>query len=111
MTNKVEEDKLALGYKAIYQSFGELRESFHRTGRLDDSNAKLDEVSKLFATYLSFKRELISQFPKPEDTDLVKKLQKAFSLTAQLDQYKLQTGSSIFGDKPVFSKDFTFERP
>jgi len=103
MTNEVEEDKLALGYKAIYQSFGELRESFHRTGRLDDSNAKLDEVSKLFATYLSFKRELISQFPKPEDTDLVKKLQKAFSLTAQLDQYKLQTGSSIFGDKPVLA--------
>lgn len=100
MTKVKNEDPLALGYKAIYQSFGDLRESFHRTGRLDDSNAKLDEVSKLFATYLSFKRGLINSFPSPEDKDLVSKLQSAFVKTAQLDQYKLQTGGSIFGEKP-----------
>jgi type I restriction-modification system DNA methylase subunit len=99
-TANKESDQLALGYKAIYQSFGELRESFHRTGRLDDSNAKLDEVSKLFATYLSFKRGLIDSFPAAEDKRLVAELQSAFIKTAQLDQYKLQTGGSIFGENP-----------
>lgn len=98
-----EMNQLALGYKAIYQSFGELRESFHRTGRLDDSNAKLDEVSKLFATYLSFKRGLINVFPDATDKQLVSKLQTAFVKTAQLDQYKLQNGGSIFGDMPSFA--------
>jgi type I restriction-modification system DNA methylase subunit len=101
MTNKGDEtEKLALGYKAIYQSFGDLRESFHRTGRLDDSNAKLDEVSKLFATYLSFKRGLIDLFPDVSEKQLVAKLQAAFIETAHLDQYKLQTGRSIFGETP-----------
>jgi len=98
-----DEQKLASGYKAIYKSFGELRESFHRTGRLDDSNAKLDEVSKLFATYLSYKRKFIEEFPDANDKDLIKKLQRSFVQTAQLNQYKLQNGNSIFGDTPVLA--------
>ena len=44
-------DPLRDGYTRIYDALSELREGFHRSGRLDDSNAKLDEVSKLFATH------------------------------------------------------------
>jgi type I restriction-modification system DNA methylase subunit len=98
--SKSQTEELTQAYKAIYQSFGELRESFHRTGRLDDSNAKLDEVAKLFATYLSFKRGSIDRFPGSNDSNLVAELQSAFLLTAKLEEYKLQNGSSIFGDKP-----------
>jgi hypothetical protein len=53
-----EKTKLEDSYLKIYQGFSELRETFHRSGRLDDSNAKLDEVSKLFATYLAYKNNL-----------------------------------------------------
>ena len=31
-------------YGSIYEALGELRELFHREGRIDDSNAKLDAI-------------------------------------------------------------------
>ena len=49
-------------YRQVYAALSDLRESFHRSGRLDDSNAKLDEVSKLFATYLAFRQQQIGAF-------------------------------------------------
>jgi hypothetical protein len=36
-------------YRAFYGALAELREEFHRTGRFDDANAKLDEIVKLLA--------------------------------------------------------------
>lgn len=68
-------DPLTEGYEGVYAALMELRESFHRSGRLDDSNAKLDEVAKLFATYLAFRRGLISQFPRAASNSLVADLQ------------------------------------
>ena len=62
----------------IYQGLVELREEFHRSGRLDDSNAKLDEVVKLFATYLAGRLGDIAGFPAPVDhpePDFVARLQ------------------------------------
>lgn len=93
-------DPLAEGYGAVYERLTELRESFHRSGRLDDSNAKLDEVAKLFATYLAFRRGLISSFPTPSSDDLVTDLQAAFATAAMLPQYVLGDGRSIFGARP-----------
>ena len=46
-----EDARPSADYAPIYEDLAELREEFHRSGRLDDSNAKLDEVVKLFATY------------------------------------------------------------
>lgn len=34
-------------YTAFYKALGELRETFHRIGRFDDANAKLEELCKL----------------------------------------------------------------
>lgn len=48
-TRRCEFMRLSPGLTPIYESLAELREEFHRTGRWDDSNAKLDEVVKLFA--------------------------------------------------------------
>ena len=78
----------------------ELRESFHRSGRLDDSNAKLDEVAKLFAVYLAFKRGQIPSFPSAGQVDLIAQLQDAFARTVELPQYHLRSGGSIFGAQP-----------
>lgn len=93
-------DSLAAAYSGIYASLGELRESFHRSGRLDDSNAKLDEVAKLFATYLAYKRNFIPDFPSGTETDLIHRLQKCFYATAMLSQYRTSHGHSIFGEEP-----------
>jgi type I restriction-modification system DNA methylase subunit len=91
------------GYRAVYGALTELRETFHRSGRLDDSNAKLDEVAKLFATYLAYKRHKIRGFPAPDSKDIVAELQVAFEQASQLPEYLLQDRTSIFGTAPRLS--------
>ena len=94
-------DSLAGGYSAVYASLADLRETFHRSGRLDDSNAKLDEVAKLFATYLAYRRGLIPTFPEVDAQQLVTELQLAFETSAHLPQYIWRrSGRSIFGAQP-----------
>ena len=93
-------DPLSEGYEGVYAALGELRESFHRSGRLDDSNAKLDEVAKLFATYLAYRRGMIPTFPSASSAALVADLQRSFSEATRLPQYIGTTGTSIFGSEP-----------
>lgn len=99
-------DKLNETYTAVYKGLSELREEFHISGTIDDSNAKLDEVAKLFTTYLAFTEGKISQFPEPSSETLIPDLQAAFRTTAELDEYRNQDGISIFGEAPtlVFKK-------
>jgi type I restriction-modification system DNA methylase subunit len=94
-------NSLAGGYSAVYAALADLRETFHRSGRLDDSNAKLDEVAKLFATYLAYRRGLIPTFPAVDSQQLVTELQLAFETAAHLPQYVWsKSGRSIFGTQP-----------
>lgn len=97
------QDPFQQGYQLTYDALSELREQFHRSGRFDDTNAKLDEVAKLFAVYLAFKRGQISQFPEAESPDLVSELQSAFSESISLPQYRLGNGNTIFGTRPDLS--------
>ena len=97
------QDPFQQGYQLTYDALSELREQFHRSGRFDDTNAKLDEVAKLFAVYLAFKRGQISQFPEAESPDLVSELQSAFSESINLPQYRLDNGNTIFGTRPDLS--------
>ena len=97
------EDPLQDGYAIVYEALSRLREGFHRSGRADDSNAKLDEVSKLFATYLAFKKGQISAFPDARSVDLIQKLQGSFAATAMLPQYQLSGDRSIFGPQPTLA--------
>ena len=92
-------------YSSIYQSLTEMRELFHQMGRLDDSNAKLDEVVKLIAMYLSYRRGLIGNFPNPDETNrtLVRELRESFGETAKLAWCLNQDGTSIFGPNPALS--------
>ena len=90
-------------YISAYSAFSELRESFHRFGRMDDSNAKLDEVAKLFATYLAFKTGQIRKFPTPDSAVLVSELQSAFSETVKLPQYQIDGDTTIFGTQPFLA--------
>ena len=71
--------------------------------RLDDSNAKLDEVAKVFATYLAFRTGEIGRFPSTESGSLIPDLESAFTETARLPRYSLDGGHSIFGSQPGLS--------
>ena len=90
-------------YDRIYNSLGELRETFHRSGRLDDSNAKLDEIAKLFATYVAFRSGEIPSFPDVDDQDIVSELEASFDKTAALAKYRDPSGTSIFGKQPALA--------
>ena len=93
-------DTFKEAYGRTYAVLSELREGFHRSGRFDDSNAKLDEVSKIFATYLAYRRGHILEFPLPESRSFMEILRDAFLQTANLPQYKLTDGYTIFGTNP-----------
>ncbi len=96
-------DSSQQAYVSAYSAFSELRESFHRFGRMDDSNAKLDEVAKLFATYLAFRTGQIGTFPTPDSSMLIGELQAAFSETVELPQYQVEVGTTIFGSQPFLA--------
>jgi type I restriction-modification system DNA methylase subunit len=97
---------LDASYSTIYQSLSHLREVFHKAGRFDDSNAKLDEVVKLLATYIAYKRGLLKAFPSPSvqcNGTLISELQSVFAQAAQLPCYLHPDGRSIFGASPSLS--------
>jgi len=90
-------------YAPMYRRLAELRELFHSHGRMDDSNAKLDEVVKLLAAYLAYRRGLIKSFPSAGDSKsplTVHALQSAFRTAAALPCYADQNGESVFGPEP-----------
>lgn len=89
-----------IAYDEVYEALSEMREAFHRYGRIDDSNAKLDEVAKLFAAYLAFRRGKISAFPDAEEPNIVEALADAFRDAALLPEYLTNEGHSIFGSFP-----------
>ena len=95
-----EADPVQGGYTGVYEVLTELRENFHRSGRLDDSNAKLDEVAKIFATYLAYKAGQIPAFPVGASVDVLSDLRDAFQETAKLPQYRSTNGGTIFGTNP-----------
>lgn len=97
---------LRASYAAIYDALSEMRELFHRTGRLDDSNAKLDELVKLIATYLAFRRGQIQAFPSGDEQNggrVIEYLRESFACAAKLDCYQHADGSSIFGQHPTLA--------
>lgn len=89
-------------YGVINDRLSELRELFHRQGKLDDSNAKLDEVVKLFATNLAFRLGDIPAFPNAHQAGngFVRELQRAFRLASTAPCFQRNDGVSIFGASP-----------
>lgn len=93
-------------YAPIYDNLGQLREEFHKIGRFDDSNAKLDEVVKLFATYLAVKLGDVKGFSTEDghaEPVSVEAIQAAFQHAAALPYYRRNDGESIFGPTPTLA--------
>jgi len=85
----------------------ELREIFHKTGRLDDSNAKLDEVSKLLCLELAsvyYSKAgippLISLLDKNNSGNIIVDINNALEKAAKLEIFRNPDGESLLGTNP-----------
>ena len=89
----------------------EIREAFHKTGRLDDSNAKLDEVAKLLAIEIAAAFEPSSGVPSLGSLvsvrggydGVVRSINDALVKASQLGMYRNQDGDSLLGLNPSLS--------
>ena len=96
-----------LSYNQFYNILLNLRENYHRTGRIDDSNAKLDEILKLLMTSYSlakhniiFSLEYVRKFSKDNygsELKIAKSLKKIFEQEIKNDYFFNNDGSNLFG--------------
>lgn len=91
-------------YRSVYESLSEVRELFHREGRIGDANAKLDETVKFLAIHFAATKGLIDAAKYEQMRDerrfSVSKLQELFRQVATIKSFIDEGGSSIFGARP-----------
>lgn len=89
----------------------DMRELFHQTGRLEDSNAKLDEVTKLLCLEIASARDSASKVPSlrtilkdwSNGPGLVAALNKALIAAAESSTLTNFDGESLLGPNPKFN--------
>jgi len=89
----------------------EMRELFHKSGRLDDSNSKLDEITKLLCLEIASVRDADSKVPSLREMldkhtskdGLVGALNHALLLAAKSDILTNYDGESLLGPNPKFN--------
>lgn len=91
-------------YVAIYRSLAEVRELFHKRGRIADANAKLDETIKLMAIHHARSRGhleevLYAPLTVPESFT-IDGLNAALAAVASRAPFVDASGRSIFGRHP-----------
>ena len=91
-------------YLDIYHSLKGLQETFHREGRISDSNAKLDETVKLLAVHFGRLRGFVSDSDcrtlLVRQTFTVRFLNQVFSELASNPIFQRKGMGSIFGETP-----------
>lgn len=107
-------------YVDLYDSLSNLKNKMHRNGRLDDANAKLDELVKVLAICLATSKHWIDSNSIERilqggqtNKNFVKDLKQLFKKTSELQQFKNNDGTSIFGANPSINiqnteNDFAF---
>lgn len=94
-------------------SLKNLRDAFHKSGRFNDSNAKLDEISKLLAIQLydmtyhekaNGIAELLTAY-KTRNLKLVSELKKKFKVISKDAIFFTTDGQNIFGSNPTIDLD------
>lgn len=99
--------------KVFYKEISELRDLFHKYGKFDDSNAKLDEISKYIAIYLyqlhsgvqgkNNLKKLVLLYEKDKSTKLVNTLKSIFAEVANSKEFLNEDKTSIFGNTPILN--------
>lgn len=102
-----------VNYSLFYDILLNLREYFHSYGRIDDSNAKLDEIIKLIALSYSlakrgqrFSLGLVRKVAIEEcgsEHEIAKALRLLFKKEASSDFFQNDDGTNIFGANPNLS--------
>ena len=92
----------------FYDNIAEIRDLFHKYGRFDDANAKLDELSKYLCIYVYQKQnpklaqnkipKLLIEFENDDSFPLVSKIQELFKQVIVIDELQDAGGKSIFGN-------------
>jgi len=94
-------------YRAIYEALHDVRETFHREGRISDANAKLDETVKLLAIHFGHIAGILEadQYQKLRNrrTFQVRSLDTAFKIVASSPTFLREGMDSIFGKQPALN--------
>lgn len=94
-------------YRAIYDALHDVRETFHREGRISDANAKLDETVKLLAVHYGHIVGILGSEQylalRSRHTFSVKMLNSAFQTVAEAPIFSRAGMGSIFGKPPSLS--------
>ncbi len=110
-------------YTEFYSKLKLMREKFHKMGRFDDSNAKLDEVIKLIAIYLyelrkqdnhNRLRQILNRYKQNPDYDIVIEVKRLFKKIIHCSIFQSQSGEPIFSPNSQLNihnhdKDFAFD--
>ncbi len=102
-----------INYDLFYDILLNLREEFHRTGRLDDSNSKLDEITKLIVLGFyeavkgnKFNLEIVKQYSINnfgDDKQIANSLRSMFKECAADKMFINNDGTNIFGSNPTLN--------
>ncbi len=90
---------------SIYHSLQQIRETFHREGRIGDSNAKLDETVKFLAIHFAYSKDLVPdehyQLLRSRTTFTVPLLNDVFAMLARHPKFSRIGIGPIFGETPT----------
>lgn len=98
-----------VSYSMFYEILLNLREYFHSYGRIDDSNAKLDEITKLISLNfaLAKKGEKLSiQYIREkaqQKSNFAQSLIQVFECEVQDEMFLNSDGTNIFGVNPTLN--------
>jgi type I restriction-modification system DNA methylase subunit len=101
----------------FYTEISKLRDLFYKYGRFDDSNAKLDEISKYIAIYVyqilyathsdQNLKGILALYTRDHNFNLIGQLKAIFTQVAASNIFSNVEGISIFGDEPTLNIDNT----
>lgn len=106
-----------ISYDQFYSILLNLREEFHKNGRIDDSNKKLDEILKLLMISYSLARkgkrfslEYVMEYSNKKyknENKIAKALKSIFKEESTQTYFINNDGTNIFGDNPSLSLNDT----
>ena len=95
---------MTLAHTAVYDALQQVRETFHREGRISDSNAKLDETVKFLAIHYGYLKGILAEDVyrnlRHRHTFSVTELNDAFEAVANTVVFHRKGMGSIFGSMP-----------
>lgn len=97
----------------FYSKLAEVRDLFHKYGRFDDANAKLDEIAKYLAIYVLETQKksetdikgLLKEYEVDKTFPLVANVKALFDIVAHNPLFLIQDGYSVFGNHPKLNID------